>query len=242
MSAESGNPGIKKSIDLNLISDEDLKREADKIRQAKNLAKERDTLSKTPLGPGIGSSPDRLGGALPKAVQRGQDRKSAITANRTENAFQQAVRKQKEAEAELKRVTKEIEKKQKVLDDKLQGIVDRGGNLLDNPQAAIQNELMTLITKAGPAGIVVALIPQIIDEILQEFGPGGVFDTRIKELNEVKTIGSLDYLLDIQNGTVLFTESAYLSNEPPSISNTDKLVAGQLRYYMFNSGDYTGLV
>ena len=40
MSAE----GIKKGIDLNLISDEDLRREADKLRQAKALANERDQL------------------------------------------------------------------------------------------------------------------------------------------------------------------------------------------------------
>lgn len=236
MSAE----GIKKGIDLNLISDEDLRREAKKIREAKALANERDQLSRTPLGPGIGSSPDRLT-ALPKAVQRGQDRISAITANRTENAFQEAQKKQKAAEKELDQVLKEIKKQQKDLDDKIQGIVKRGGDFITDPQNAIQNEILNLIGKAGPAGFAISLVPELINLILKEFEAGGVFDTRIKEQSAVKQIGSLDYLLEIQNGTVLFTESAHLSNEPPSVVNTDRLVAGQMRFYQFNAGEYTGL-
>lgn len=240
MSSTSGDPGINKPIDLRLISDADLKREADKIRKAKQLAKERDTLSKTPLGSAVGVSPDRLT-ALPKSVQRGQDRKSAVTANRTENKFQEALRKQKELEKKLQKTIKDFEKKSKELDTKIQGIVDRGGNFLDDPANAVQNEIFSLASKAGPAGLVIAMIPQIIAAVEAEFDDGGVFDTRIKEQNEVKTIGPLDYLIDIQNGTVLFSEQAYLTDEPPSVTNTDKLVAGQMRYYQFNSGDYTGI-
>lgn len=240
MSAESGDPGIKKPIDLRLISDADLKREAEKLRKAKVLAKERDTLSKTPLGAAVGVSPDTLT-ALPKAVRRGQDRKSAVTANRTENKFQEAVRKQKETEAALKKALKGIEKKQKELDSKVQSIVDKGGNFIDNPANAVQNEVLQLALKAGPAGLALTMIPQIINAVLEEFEDGGVFDTRIKEQNEVKTIGSLDYLLDIQNGTVLFSESGRLSDEPPTVTNTERLVAGQMRFYQFNLGDYTGI-
>ena len=241
MSAESGDPGVKKPFDLRLISDADLKREADKIRKAKALAEERDQLSRTPLGPAAGTSPDRLR-AVPKAVQRGQDRKSAITANRTENKFQEAVRKQKEAEIALKKAQRDLEKKQKQLDQKVQGFIDRGGNFFENPESAIQNEILQLATKAGPAGLAITLLPQIIQQILLEFEDGGVFDTRIKEQSEVRTIGSLDYLIDIQNGTVLFTESAYLDNEPPGVTNTDRLVAGQMRFYLFNADNYTGII
>lgn len=232
--------GIKKGIDLNLISDEDLRREADKIRQAKALANERDQLSRTPLGPGVGSSPDRLA-ALPKSMQRGQDRQSAITANRTENAFQESVRKQKESEKEVEKALKEIDKKTKELDTKVNDIVKRGGDFVTDPQNAVQTEIINLLNKAGPAGFVLALVPELINLILKEFEAGGVFDTRIKEQSAVKQIGSLDYLLEIQNGTVLFTESAHLSNEPPSVVNTDRLVAGQMRFYQFHAGEYTGL-
>lgn len=211
MSAEGGNAGVKKPIDLRLISDADLKREADKIREAKKLARERDTLTKS---------------SQASTTPTGSSKANAET---------------KKLQRELSKKIKDIEKKQKELDKKVQNIVEKGGDFINNPKGSVQAEIFSLAAKAGPLGLVVAMGPQLIDKILDEFGPGGVFDVRIKEQNEVKTIGSLDYLLDIQNGTVLFSESAFLTDEPPSVVRTDKLVAGQMRFYQFNAGDYVGI-
>jgi len=215
MSAASGSDGVKKSFDLNLISDADLKREADKIRKAKSLAKDRDGLPKE-------------GSSTSVAPTSSKDR--------------QRERELTKRERELKKRQRKIDKKLKELDTKVQKITDQAGDFLSNPQSAVQNQILSLAKKAGPAGIAVGLSQQLIQEILKEFEPGGVFDTRIKEQSDVKTIAQLDYLLDIQNGTVIFSEQAFLTNEPPIISNTDKLVAGQMRFYQFNSGDYTGIV
>lgn len=218
MSADSGNDGVRKPIDLNLISDEDLKREANKIREAKKLAKERDSIS-------------------PSSTST-----SSPASSKTDSDTKKRERELKKREAELKKRQREIDKKIKKLEDKIQNITDRGGEFFENPQGAIQNEFLNLMTKAGPAGVIAALGPQIIEAILAEFEDGGVFDTRVKELNEAKTVGSLDYLLQIQNGTVLFTDQAFLTDEPPSVINTEKLVAGQMRFYQFNSGEYTGII
>ena len=237
----SSDPGVQGDVPLNLISDADLKREADKIRQAKKLKAESDKLGPigTPLAPG--------GPAVPKAGAKGQTRKGAITANRTQNAFQELQNKVKKAEKDAadakkaaEKAKKDSDKKIKELDSKLQNVVDQGGDLLKNPEAAIQSGILNLASKAGPAGLAIALVPQIIDAVLDEFEDGGVFDTRVKEIEEASVLGPIEYLVDINSGLVLFAQSGYLSNEPPTIVNTDRLVAGQMRYFLFNSGDYTG--
>jgi len=237
----SSDPGVQGDVPLNLISDADLRREADKIREAKKLKKEAEKLS--PIG-----TPEAPGGpALPKGGAKGQTRKGAITANRTQNAFQELQNKVKKAEKDAsdakkaaEKTKKESDKKIKELDSKLQNVVDQGGDLLKNPEAAIQSGILNLASKAGPAGLVVALVPQIIDAVLNEFEDGGAFDTRVKEIQEVSVLGPIDYLIDINSGVVLFAQSGYLSDEPPTVVNTDRLVAGQMRYLQFNSGDYTG--
>ena len=237
----SSDPGVQGDVPLNLISDADLKREADKIRQAKKLKTEADKLGPigTPLAP--------AGPAVPKAGAKGQTRKGAITANRTENTFQELQKKVKKAEkdaADAKKIAekakKDSDKKIKELDGKLQNIVDQGGDLLKNPEAAIQQGVLSVAAKAGPAGLAVALVPQMIDAVLEEFEDGGVFDTRVKEIEEASVLGPIEYLVDINSGIVLFAQSGYLSDEPPTVVNTDRLVAGQMRYFLFNSGDYTG--
>ena len=237
----SSDPGVQGDIPLNLISDADLKREAEKIRKAKKLKSEAEKLSP------IGTPQAPVGPAVPKAGAKGQTRKGAITANRTENAFQEQVRKAKELAVKNKKLqkalekkVKEIEKKQKEFETKVQGIVDQGGDLLKNPEAAIQNGILNLAAKAGPAGLVVALVPQIIDAVLDEFEDGGVFDTRVREIEEAGVLGPVEYLIDINAGTVLFAQSGYLTDEPPTIVNTERLVAGQMRFFQFSSGDYTG--
>lgn len=237
----SSDVGVQGDVPLNLISDADLKREADKIRQAKKLKTEADKLGPigTPQAPG--------GPALPKGGAKGQTRKGAITANRTENAFQELQRKVKKAETDAakakkaaEKAKKDSDKKIKELDNKMQGIIDQGGDLLQNPEAAIQNGILNLAAKAGPAGLALALVPQIIDAVLDEFDDGGVFDTRVKEIEQASVLGPIEYLVDINSGVVLFAQSGYLSDEPPTVVNTDRLVAGQMRYFLFNSGDYTG--
>ena len=102
----SSDPGVQGDVPLNLISDADLKREADKIREAKKLKGEAEKLGPigTPLPPG--------GAAVPKAGAKGQTSKGAITANRTENAFQELQKKVKKAEKDV-----------------VDGIVDHADNL-----------------------------------------------------------------------------------------------------------------
>ena len=96
--------GIRKEVPLNLISDADLKREADKIREAKKLKTQAEKL--TPIGtPGGGP-----GDVLPKGSAKGQTRKGAVTANRTENAFQELQRKVKESEKKVNIAEKRAEK------------------------------------------------------------------------------------------------------------------------------------
>lgn len=237
----SSNPGVQGDIPLNLISDADLKREANKIREAKKLQKEAIKLSPigTPQAPG--------GPALPKGGAKGQTRKGAITANRTENAFQDLQRRLKEVEKKAKitetrdeKIEKISEKKFKQLDNKVNNIIDQGGDLFKNPETAIQNGILSLAAKAGPAGLALALVPQIIDAVLDEFEDGGVFDTRVKEIEEASVLGPIEYLVDINAGLVVFAPSGYLSDEPPTVVNTERLVAGQMRYFQFSSGDYTG--
>jgi len=233
--------GVKGDIPLNLISDADLKREADKIRQAKKLQAEASKLGPigTPLPPG--------GEALPKGQDKGQTRKGAVTANRTENAFQEQVRKAKEEAAKAKKVEKELEKKLKLLEKKqkefetkIKILIDSGGEILQNPEAAIQNNILALAQKFGPAGIAITLVPQIVDALLAEFEDGGIFDTRVKEIQQVGSMAAVKYLADIEAGVVLFNQSGYLTDEPPGINNTEKLVAGQQRYFLLNTGGYVG--
>lgn len=237
----SSEPGVKGDIPLNLISDADLKREANKIRQAKKLKSEADKL--TPIGtPGAGP-----GEVLPKGAAKGQTRKGAITANRTENAFQEQIRKQKEAntkakklEKELEKKIKEIEKQQKKFKKEINDLIDTGGNVLRNPEGVINDQITALASKFGPAGIAIAIIPQVIDAVLGEFEDGGIFDTRVKEIQQVASLAAVEYLADINAGVVLFNQSGYLTDEPAGITSTEKLVAGQQRYFLLNAGSYTG--
>lgn len=233
--------GIRKEIPLNLISDADLKREADKIRQAKKLKNEATKLGPigTPLPPG--------GQALPKGATGPLDRKRAIAGGRTQNAFKELQAKIKKQEKEIadakkaaEKAKKENEKNIQELKSEIKGLIDTGGDILQNPEAAIQNNILALAQKAGPAGIAIAIIPQVIDAVLSQFEDGGVFDTRVKEIQQVGSLASVEYLADIQAGVVLFNQSGYLTDEPAGITSTEKLVAGQQRYFLLNTGSYTG--
>lgn len=134
---------------------------------------------------------------------------------------------------------KEDEKKILTLEEKIaktQNFLQSGFSFLRNPGGFLQGGAFSLLGRLGLAGAVaqfgIGFIQDIFEEIKGQFGPGGLFDTRKLVLNEVKTVTSLDTLINISNGNLFFTDDAGLTlrQSAPEYSNTRDLRNGHLRY------------
>ncbi len=135
---------------------------------------------------------------------------------------------------------KELEKKQRDQDAKIKKTLGDVGSFASGPKAFIEGTLSEILqtSRAIPIlGAAVGLGAAIFKLIEKEFGDGGIFDLRKKVKDAVKSIISLKNIIDIDNGTVIFTADTRLNTLPPQISNTEFQRDGHVRYNQINLGN-----
>lgn len=165
----------------------------------------------------------------------------------TQKAHQAAILQQQKAQAlfnkqQLARV-RAIEQGHKQIVNNISsgfGKVKEGFAFSKNPVAFTKGKIMGSIPKLGFAGVIAALVieqvqqvyDQIITQIKDMYAPGGILDVRKDVLNSLKQVGSIESLVDMEQGRVFFTANTgeILRQGVPQATNTEGRVNGYKQY------------
>jgi hypothetical protein len=140
----------------------------------------------------------------------------------------------------LNKLQHQVNNQQKTL-NQIQQQYANAQQLFTNPVNFLQNKFQSLLGKAGIAGMTalfgVEVVSDIIDVIKDQFGPGGLFDVRKLVLDQTKQFLPEDQLKYYRSGEIYFANvRGQISQLPPSISNTESLVDGAMKYQALNAG------
>lgn len=223
----SSDKSVEEEIDLRIIDQDSLEREAKKLEKAEDLAKRKKEVEKI------------LAKKLPDIEN--QKLEQRLTAVGTPD---QSPPGKKKDEPDDKKKAKE-NKTEKAI-EKIEEDIERIDPLVSEFAGIVQNPLgfvLRGITK-GPVlfkllgamlGLKVAF--DIILGILEDmFKPGGVADIRVKVLNEVKTISELDQLVDIRAGRIFFLADTRLTQSARGRGSTSELSNEMNRFRELNIG------
>lgn len=235
---------VKEDIEIELISTEELIREAQKIKEAKRLAREANQVKReltagiAPISFGFDSST----GATPKAAFFGsevQTRLAAITGARTDSAFKQWQSNQRQ----LERKIADLEKNQINMLEKMLGVQATPRGLMSIPTiipVTPQQGLSKLFTFIGKWGIIGSLIvgagSTILDIITSQFEPGGIWFRGIKVPRQVYTLNDVEESNAYRSGNKYITDDLRIVQRAPNSSNTANLKYEHIRYTMDSLG------
>ena len=148
-------------------------------------------------------------------------------------------KKQTKTVKDLKDKLKKLEKQQKEQDTKIKNFFGKAGSFVSNPKAFVETTLNDLLQSTRAIPIIASIIAfggVLFKLIEREFGPGGIFDLRVKVHDIVRTIVGLKQLLDIDAGEIIMTADTRLTTMPPETSNTESLRDGHVRYNQLTLG------
>ncbi len=220
---------VEEEIELHLVDTRQLVEEAKKLKQAEKIKKKNDKITKE-LTKGIsplGITRDR--DVLPKAIEKAQTRKGAITGQRTGNAFTAMQKKIKELEKKQKNAIKKIDDFQDKFVDKLEGAQSflTSGSLSSGALGLLGG----VAARFGPIGIAIAsIVSAFTAEFFNQFQRGGIFSTRLNITEREKNITDIDYVIDVRSGTKFLTSDLRIVQKAPETSNTLNLQYEHIRY------------
>lgn len=178
--------------------------------------------------------------ALPKGFFGGseQTRLGAIAGAKTTNAFNEAIKKQKQLENQIKLIKKDQE-------SFLNSFKNINKMALGAP-AALSSLSGTagLVSRlgvfGGPAGIIIATVVTTVlgavSEILKQFQRGGALSTSLKEPQQARTLNSVEDDNAYRSGTKYITDDLRLVQKAPNSSNTANIKYEHIRYTVENAG------
>lgn len=193
-----------------VITQELVDAEKAKLAELKSIKKERDTIIK------------KTGGKR-TAEQRVEDKE-----------LREDIKKLRKRVKEMEQHLKEEEKKRRERDKKIEDTFSKGAQALERPldfaEGSAIDVLQGLGTKAGIAGAVISAAIIVFKMVQAQFGPGGIFDLRKLVKDAVKSLVSLENIIDVENGTVIMSADTTLNNLPPGLTNTQLLRDGHVRF------------
>lgn len=109
---------------------------------------------------------------------------------------------------------------------------------IGNIQGTIFTQMMGAASKLFPATFILSIATTVFALIVAQFGSGGLFDIRKKELDSVKSLIGLERETDIIGGDTLFLGNPTLVQgvAKNQTSNTENLRDGQRRFVLRNNG------
>ena len=165
--------------------------------------------------------------------------KGASAADRT--AAKEALEDAKKQAKEVKRIKTElkaIKKAQKETDDKIKSFFGKFSSLATDPMSAMGDVLSESMKTSRALPIIGAIIAAggaLYKLIEKEFGPGGIFDLRVKVHDAVRSILNLRNLMDIDAG-IIFMSSDTRIHAIPEFTNTTSKRDGHVKYNQLTLG------
>ncbi len=209
----------------------------EELAKRKQLAEEKITQSKLEKRGGI-FAPHELEDVLPSAItrQHGNSLTSRVADSKLANSVKST---DKTSSAPFlrgnafKEVTNDIDllkEGQKKTTDAL--------SLLSNFQGTAATKLLGAANKLLPVGFALSVATQVFALIESQYGKGGIWDRRKKELNSAKSLIGLERETDIIGGETLFMGNTTLVQGIANnqTSNTENLVDGQRRFVLRSNG------
>lgn len=222
MSAD--DKSVSEEIDLRIIDQESLEREAKKLEKAQKLADKKKEIEKV----------------LDKKLPKTDELKTAIG---TPESRETIAGKEKEKTDDKK---KDEEKKAEAKLTKLEEDIERIDPIVGELAGIIQNPIGFLLGKITRGPILFKLLGamlglkvafDIILGIIEDmFKPGGIADIRVKVRNEVKLFSELDKLVDIRAGRVFFLADTRLTQSAVGRGSTSELSNEMNRFRELNIG------
>jgi len=139
----------------------------------------------------------------------------------------------------MSRKLAEIEEKQRETDSKIKGFLDKFSRGATDPQGLMQDAIGTFLKGSRAIPIIGAIIASsiaVFKAIEKEFGPGGIFDLRLKVLDAVKSILGLLHLIDIESGEVFMAADTSTPFAVAHTNNTETKRDGHVRYNQVTFG------
>lgn len=222
MSAD--DKSVSEELDLRIIDQESLEREAQKVAEAEKLVEKKEKAEK----------------ALAKKTPKSDELKTPIgtPASAESIAGQKKDEEKDKDEAEEKKAEARLEKVEETI-EKIDPIVGELAGIVQNPIGFLLGKITrgpVLFKLLGAMlGLKVAF-DIILGVIEQMFQPGGVADIRVKVRNEVKLFAELDKLVDIRAGRVFFLADTRLTQSAVGRGSTSELSNEMNRFRELNIG------
>lgn len=236
--------------------------ELEDLAERKGIAEEKIQQSQLSKRGGI-FAPNELDATLPAAITKKQgnslisradesklanstkstDKTSAAPFERG-NAFKKALEEIKKLKEEQKKIKEEQKKAKKAQlqskKDQLeaQAKTNDALGLVNDFQGTIFTKAMGAASKILPVGFALSIATTVFGMIEAQYGKGGIFDRRKKELDSARSLIGLERETDIIGGATLFLGNVTLTQGIPknTTSNTENLRDGQRRYVLRNNG------
>lgn len=178
--------------------------------------------------------------ALPKGFFGGSDqtRLGAIAGAKTTNAFNEAIKKQKQLENQIKTIKKDQESFLNSFKNINKMALGAPGAL--SSLAGIAGLVSRLGVFGGPAGIIIATVVTTVlgavSEILKQFQRGGALSTSLKEPQQARTLNNVEDDNAYRSGTKYITDDLRVVQKAPNSSNTANIKYEHIRYTVETAG------
>jgi len=186
---------------------------------------------------------DREKGRLAELRQIADDKKKLAKSGVIER--DEAALASGDAKAQAKKVKamseklSEIERSQKETDAKLKNFFNKIGKGVTSPEGLVQEGIESFMTSSRAIPIIGAIIAASVGffkAIEKEFGPGGLFDLRVKVHDIVRSILALAHLIDIESGEVFMAADTSSPFNVAHTNNTETKRDGHVRYNQVTFG------
>jgi len=183
-------------------------------------------------------APNELDATLPSAITKrhGNALVSRVDDSRAANAVR-STDKTSSAPFERSNPFKELKKEVRSLTEAQQRTKD-ALSFLSDFQGTAYTKLIGAASNFLPVGFAISVATTVFALIQAQFGSGGIFDTRRRELDSVKSLIGLERETDIIGGDTLFLGNPTLVQGVArnQTSNTENLRDGQRRFVLRNNG------
>lgn len=232
---------VIKEVRLEILSREEINNlqneviQIEKLADRKAAAESRITQKK---GRGGIFEPNQLDEALPRSVTKRQEKGliDRVADSKEANTFKQkdttsaAPFEKSNPWKDLKKEVLDLKKGQQKTQDALSFITDF--------QGTAATKLLGFANRILPIGFALSIATTVYGMIVQQFGKGGIFDIRKKELDSTRSLIGLERETAIIGGEFLFLGNPILRQGVPIniTSNTADLRDGQRRFVLRSNG------
>jgi len=140
---------------------------------------------------------------------------------------------------DLEKKLRDVEKAQKEQVSKIRNLFAKFGGFFQDPGGFVTERLLEILKDnrwIPVLGAIIGLSLLIFKIMEKQFGPGGIFDLRVRVKDIVSAIVSLKNLMDTDAGIIFMTADTKLTMMPPETTNTEWSRDGHVKYNQLTLG------